>query len=50
MSDYLKIDNRNPIYPYTVSDSWGGEACLTKESLEKLYEEIKKALDKQEEK
>ena len=47
---YLKIDERNKTYPYTISDSWGGEAYLTKEALEILYEEIKKALDKQEEK
>ena len=47
---YLQIDEKaSQIYPYTISDGWGGKAYLTKEGLKELFEEIKKVLDKQEE-
>lgn len=47
---YLQIDEKvSPIYPYTISDGWGGKAFLTEDGLKKLFEEIKKVLDKQEE-
>lgn len=47
---YLQIDEKaSKIYPYTISDSWGGKAYLTEDGLKELFEEIKKVLDKQEE-
>lgn len=43
---YLQTNTYDNNYPYSISDGWGGKVYLTEEGLKKLFEEIKKTLDK----
>lgn len=43
---HISKDKYDKLYPYRLSDGWGGECYCDEEDLKKLKENIEKVLDK----